>query len=79
MGIPGEELIGQPVEILMPERFRQTHVNERTAYMEKPVSRPMGTGLELYARRKDGSEFPVEISLSPGRDFGRHPGVKHHS
>jgi PAS domain S-box-containing protein len=64
-GYARQELIGQPVEFLMPERFRQVHVEERTAYMKGPEARPMGTGLELYGRRKDGSEFPVEISLSP--------------
>lgn len=64
-GYSKEELVGQPVEILMPERFREKHFKQRSVYMEKPVSRPMGTGLELYARRKDGFEFPVEISLSP--------------
>lgn len=64
-GYSKEELVGQPVEILMPERFREKHFKQRSVYMEKPVSRPMGSGLELYARRKDGFEFPVEVSLSP--------------
>lgn len=64
-GYPRQEMIGQPVEILVPARFRGKHVEERQAYMRKPIIRPMGTGLELYAQRKDGSEFPVEISLSP--------------
>ena len=64
-GYRRKELIGQPVEILMPARFRQKHVGERQAYMRKPIVRPMGTVSELYAQRKDGSEFPVEISLSP--------------
>jgi signal transduction histidine kinase len=58
-------LISQPVEILMPARFRQKHVGQRQAYMRKPMLRPMGAVSELYAQRKDGSEFPVEISLSP--------------
>jgi PAS domain S-box-containing protein len=64
-GYRREELIGQPVEILIPARFRGKHVEERQAYMRRPIIRPMGSGLELSAQRKDGSEFPVEISLSP--------------
>ena len=64
-GYRRQELIGQPVEILMPARFRHKHVGERQAYMRKPIVRPMGAVSELYAQRKDGSEFPVEISLSP--------------
>ncbi len=61
----GEELAGKPVEILIPERFRQQHNWHRTAYLSGPHTRPMGAGLELYAKRKDGSEFPVDIMLSP--------------
>jgi len=64
-GYRRQELIGQPVEILVPARFRGKHVEERRAYMRKPMLRPMGAVSGLYARRKDGSEFPVEISLSP--------------
>lgn len=60
-----EELIGEPVERLIPERHRGRHVGERTAYAADPHVRPMGVGLELFGLRKDGSEFPVEISLSP--------------
>ncbi len=59
------ELLGQPVEVLVPERYRDRHVLHRDAYDVARRTRPMGAGLDLYARRKDGSEFAVEISLSP--------------
>lgn len=64
-GYAQQELIGQPVEILVPERFRKGHADNRSAYLRKPVIRYMGAGQELCVVRKDGSEFPVEISLSP--------------
>lgn len=63
-GYPQEELVGKPVEILVPESFRERHAGYRQAYTEDPKSRPMGA-MELEAQRKDGSRFPVEISLSP--------------
>jgi two-component system, NtrC family, sensor kinase len=59
------ELIGQPVESLLPERIHDRHRRHRAAYGAEPHTRPMGIGLDLVARRRDGSEFPVEISLSP--------------
>ena len=64
-GYRREELLGQPVELLVPQRFRGTHSGHRRAFLAAPKSRPMGSGLELFGQRKDGSEFPVEISLSP--------------
>jgi PAS domain S-box-containing protein len=63
-GYARDELIGQHVEMLVPERVRGSHVGHRDRYFEAPRTRPMGAGLDLYARRKDGSEFPCEISLS---------------
>ena len=64
-GYTREELIGRAVEMLMPAGFRRGHVAERDGCMAAPSNRPMGAGMTLAGRRKDGSEFPVEISLSP--------------
>ncbi len=63
-GYSREELLGQPLELVVPERFRSAHDREVAEYMVHPRTRPMGAGLRLFGRRKDGSEFPVEISLS---------------
>jgi len=60
-----EELIGKPIETLIPRRYHDHHTRERTAYVADPRVRPMGVGLSLFGLRKDGGEFPVEISLSP--------------
>ncbi len=60
-----DALVGQPIEILVPEPQRAVHRHQRDAYMERPAARPMGAGLELVGRRADGTTFPVEISLSP--------------
>ena len=64
-GFTRDELIGQRVEMLVPERQRGQHHHHRERFAEQPKIRRMGAGLELYGRRRDGSEFPVEISLSP--------------
>lgn len=64
-GFDRDELLGQPVEMLIPARALPAHHGHRAAYFSRPTFRPMGAGLELYGRRRDGSEFPVEISLSP--------------
>lgn len=66
-GYQRDEMLGQYIELLLPERFRAGHVAERERYTATPRTRPMGLGMELHGRRKDGSEFPVEISLSPMR------------
>ena len=62
--LPGE-LRGQLLEVLIPERYRHAHVGQRTGFWRTPSQRPMGIGRELYGLRRDGEEFPVEISLSP--------------
>jgi PAS domain S-box-containing protein len=63
-GYSRTELLGAPVELLVPERFRAAHPNHRRTYSGDPKPRPMGAGIQLAARRRDGSEFPAEISLS---------------
>ena len=64
-GYSRSELLGRPVEILVPERLRNDHPKLRGAYFGRPKSRPMGVGRDLYGVRKDGSEFPIEIGLNP--------------
>lgn len=64
-GYEKDGLNGKKVELLIPERFAKPHVDHRTKYNKNPHARNMGMGMDLYARRQDGSEFPVEVSLSP--------------
>lgn len=64
-GFQRSELLGQPVEILVPKRFRSAHPAHRNNYVAQSHIRPMGAGLQLYGLRKDGTEFPVDIMLSP--------------
>jgi len=63
-GYRRDQLLGQPVEVLVPHGLREAHVAHRGSYLTDPRPRPMGAGMQLSARRKDGTEFPVEISLS---------------
>jgi PAS domain S-box-containing protein len=65
------ELVGEPVEVLVPEGVRGAHARHRQRYHDDPHARPMGIGMELMGRRRDGAHFPVEISLSPIRQDGR--------
>ncbi len=64
-GFPRQRMVGQSIEMLLPERFRNRHSAHRAGYMKEAKTRPMGTGLPLFAQRADGSEFPVDIMLSP--------------
>ena len=64
-GYTREALLGQPIEMLIPERFRPNHPTLRTSFFDKPISRPMGAGRDLYGIRQDGTEFPIEIGLNP--------------
>jgi PAS domain S-box-containing protein len=64
-GYSRDEMIGHPVELLVPDRFRSDHVAKRNRFLARPEARPMGAHLDLFGRRKGGEEFPVEISLAP--------------
>lgn len=71
-GYSHEELMGKPHEMLIPEKFREIHKEDMAGYMASPRTRRMGVGLELFGRKKDGSAFPVDISLGTlgtGKDF----------
>ena len=64
-GYSREELVGRPVEVLVPQRFREQHFRFRRAFLSSPQARPMGAGRDLYGLRKDGGEVPIEIGLNP--------------
>jgi PAS domain S-box-containing protein len=64
-GYTRDQLVGQHLDLLIPERFRKTHFRHVERFMESPTLRPMGSGLELFGRRSNGSELPIEVSLSP--------------
>jgi two-component system sensor histidine kinase/response regulator len=64
-GYPRSQLVGQPVEVLLPPRFRDSHSGHRARYVAAPRIRQMGAGLELFGQRADGTEFPIDISLAP--------------
>lgn len=64
-GYSREELLGRPVELLLPEHLRQQHVVQRVEFLSSPTLRPMGAGKDFFGRRKDGSQFPVDIGLNP--------------
>ena len=67
-GYDRDELLDEEIELLIPKRFSGNHSKHRTKYVENPKPRNMGIGMNLFAIRKDGTEFPVEISLSPFED-----------
>lgn len=70
-GWPRQELLGRPVEVLVPARFHEVHARHRGAYDRSPLTRPMGLGLDLAGLRRDGREFAAEISLAPLEQEGR--------
>jgi PAS domain S-box-containing protein len=70
-GYSRAELIGQPIEMLVPERFRSPHPEHRVGFAAAPQARPMGTGRDLFGLRKDGAEVPIEIGLNPIKEQGK--------
>ena len=69
-GFTNEELIGKPIEVLIPARYHHKHIHHRDTYVHDPKNRPMGVGMDLYAVKKDGTEFPVEVSLGSYQNYG---------
>jgi PAS domain S-box-containing protein len=69
-GYARSELVGASIDMLVPERRREEHASFRKSFMRAPEARPMGENRELFAQRKDGTEFPVEIGLSPIKNVG---------
>jgi protein-histidine pros-kinase len=69
-GYSRAELLGEPVEMLVPEDVRERHVGERVKYVQRPRVRPMGAGARLFARHKDGHKFEVEINIAPYQSPG---------
>ncbi len=69
-GYETEELIGKPIEVLIPSRYHHKHVNHRDTFIHDPRNRPMGVGMDLYAIKKDGTEFPIEVSLGSYENNG---------
>ena len=65
LGYRSDDLEGKPLEVILPERFRESHRHAQRGYFDNPATRPMGSGLEFYVLRKDGTEVPVDISLGP--------------
>lgn len=69
-GYAAEEITGKPIEMLIPQRYHHKHVGHRDKYVVRPHNRPMGVGMDLFAIKKDGTEFPVEVSLGAFEDNG---------
>jgi PAS domain S-box-containing protein len=63
-GWPRDEIVGRPIEVLIPDRFQAQHGDHRAGFLSNPIARPMGRGLDLWGRRRDGTEFPVAVSLT---------------
>ena len=78
-GYPGAELLGQPIELLIPERFRESHIKQRESFFAEPHIRQMGTGMDLRGRHELGHEFPVEIRSLSDQQRCRPGRRRHHS